>query len=123
MRKPQNILVVDDDAVVLRFVTNTLTRQGFTVHSAASGDDGLRYFTQHGNALWMILTDVLMPGLTGPEMVERALAIAPETRVMFMTGTAEEAKLPSFEDKRYRLIRKPFTTQSLLEMVRECLDQ
>jgi two-component system cell cycle sensor histidine kinase/response regulator CckA len=119
--QPLNILVVDDDPLVRRFVAMTLGRNGFTVHVADNGDTGLQYFSEHGAGLAMVLTDVVMPGLSGPEMVERMLAIDPEVRVMFMTGTASDARLPSRNVKTYQLIHKPFTPQGLLHTVRDCL--
>jgi len=69
----------------------------------------------------MILTDVVMPGLSGPQMVEQILAVNPALPVAFMTGTVAEAHLPRKQSKTYKLIHKPFTPQTLLETVRECL--
>jgi two-component system cell cycle sensor histidine kinase/response regulator CckA len=121
MEGTHNILVVDDDEVVLRYVATTLKRQGYGVHPATSGDDGLQYFSEHGSGLSMILTDVVMPGLSGPQMVERILEIEPRMPVTFMTGTAADARLPRQQTKTYKLIHKPFTPQKLLEAVRDCL--
>src|SRR4051794_20243812 len=78
MREPQTILVVDDDAIILRFVGITLKRQGYAVHQANSGDEGLQYFTDHGGGIAMVLTDVIMPGMSGPQMIERILAVQPD---------------------------------------------
>src|ERR1051325_9473495 len=114
---PQSILVVDDDAVVRRVVAATLQRHGFAVVEAECGDDGLRSFSEHRGSLALILTDVLMPGMTGPEMIERILAIDPHARVMFMTGAISDTRLPRRETKRYQLIHKPFTPQHLLNTV------
>jgi len=121
MREPHNILVVDDDEMVLRYVSMTLRRQGYGVHLATSGHDGLRFFSEHPVDMSMILTDVVMPGLSGPQMVEQILAVNPALPVAFMTGTVAEAHLPRKQSKTYKLIHKPFTPQTLLETVRECL--
>jgi two-component system, cell cycle sensor histidine kinase and response regulator CckA len=121
MEELQNILVVDDDEMVLRYVTMTLKRKGYRVHQATSGDDGLQYFTEHRAMLSMILTDIIMPGLTGPQMVERILAVEPAMPITFMTGTAAEARLPRPQSSTYKLIHKPFTPQKLLDAVRDCL--
>jgi len=118
----QRILVVDDDAVVLRFVGMTLSRQGYAVHQANSGDEGLDYFTNHGHGLAMVLTDVIMPGMSGPQMIERILALDPALPVTFMTGTASDARLPHMDKKTYKLIHKPFTPQKLLDTIRDCLE-
>ena len=121
MCESHNILVVDDDEMVLRFVTLTLKRQGYAVHQATSGHEGLRFFSEHPLELSMILTDVLMPGLSGPQMIEHILAVHPGLPVAFMTGTAADAHLPRKQSKSYKLIHKPFTPQILLDTVRECL--
>ena len=122
MGESHNILVVDDDEMVLRYVSATLKRQGYGVHQANSGHEGLRYFSEHGAGLSMILTDVLMPGLSGPQMVERILAVEPGMPIAFMTGTANEARIPRPQTKNYMLIHKPFTPQKLLETIRDCLE-
>jgi DNA-binding NtrC family response regulator len=119
--EPHNILVVDDDEMVLRYVTVTLKRQGYRVHQAGSGHEGLQYFAEHRVGLSMILTDIIMPGLSGTQMVERILALEPAMPVTFMTGTAAEARLPRPQSKTYKLIHKPFTPQKLLDAVRDCL--
>ena len=122
MPEAQKILVVDDDAVILRYVRMTLSRQGYAVHESNSGDEGLEYFTKHGDDLAMVLTDVIMPGMSGPQMIEKILALEPAMPVTFMTGTASDARLPRMEEKTYKLIHKPFTPQKLLETIRDCLE-
>ena len=121
MREPANILVVDDDEMVLRYVTLTLRRQGYGVLQATSGHEGLRFFSDHAPDLSMVLTDVIMPGLSGPQMIEHILAVHPGLPVAFMTGTASDAQLPRKQSKTYKLIHKPFTPQTLLATVRDCL--
>ena len=121
MADGQQILVVDDDEMVLRYVSATLRRQGYEVLQATSGDEGLRHFAEHGTGLSLILTDVLMPGLSGPQMIEHILAIEPGMPVTFMTGTAAEARLPRAQSPAYKLIHKPFTPQKLLDTIRECI--
>jgi two-component system cell cycle sensor histidine kinase/response regulator CckA len=121
MGEPENILVVDDDEVVLRYVTATLKRNGYGVHPATSGDEALHFFSEYGRDLSMVLTDVLMPGISGPQMVEQILEVRPGLPVAFMTGTAAEAHLPRRQSRTYKLFHKPFTPQTLLEIVRECL--
>src|SRR5436190_12452402 len=117
----QRVLVVDDEDVVRRVVSATLRRHGFGVAEAGSGDEGLLYFSEHPDGLSLVLTDVMMPGMTGPAMVERILAVDPEMPVMFMTGTAADARRMLGCIKRYSLLQKPFTPEGLLTSVRNCL--
>jgi two-component system, cell cycle sensor histidine kinase and response regulator CckA len=121
MRQTQTILVVDDDAMVLRYVSATLKRYGYGVHQAASGNEGLQYFSENGAGLAMVLTDVVMPGMSGPEMIDRILALRPHMPVTFMTGTAADSRLHYRDAKACKMILKPFTPQKLLDAVRECL--
>jgi two-component system, cell cycle sensor histidine kinase and response regulator CckA len=119
MAAAQNILVVDDDLMVLRFVTATLKRHGYHVHQATSGDEGLQYFSEHRDKLSMVLTDIVMPGMSGPQMVEHILALHPGMRVTFMTGTAADNRVP--QDGTRPMLLKPFTPQKLLDAVQVCL--
>ena len=118
----QRVLVVDDEDVVRRVVSATLRRHGFGVAEAGSGDEGLLYFSEHRDGLSLIITDVMMPGMSGPAMVERILAIDPEMPIMFMTGTAADARQMMGRIKRCSLLQKPFTPDGLLMSVRKCLD-
>jgi DNA-binding NtrC family response regulator len=120
--RPHNILVVDDDAIVRRFVAMTLGRNGFQVHQADSGEGGLKSFLEHREDLSMVLTDIVMPGMSGPQMVERILASEPGVCVLFMTGTATDNRLSREAAQAYKLIHKPFTPARLLENVRAVLE-
>jgi CheY-like chemotaxis protein len=115
------ILVVDDDEVVRRFVATTLQRNGYAVFEAGSGIDGIQRFEEHGQKLSLILTDIMMPGMTGLEMVEKIRASHGEPCVMFMTGGTSVPELPRGEVARYQLLYKPFTTQHLLKTINDCL--
>jgi two-component system cell cycle sensor histidine kinase/response regulator CckA len=120
--RPHKILVVDDDAIVRRVVAMTLGRHCFQVHQADSGEDGLKSFFEHREDLSMVLTDIVMPGMSGPQMVERILATDPAICVMFMTGTATDNRLSPESARAHKLIHKPFTPASLLENVHAVLE-
>lgn len=115
-------LVVDDDNVVRRLVTVTLERSGFTVYGSRSGDRGLDCFLQHQNEIDVVLTDVVMPVMTGPEMVERILEHQPAVKVLFMTGYNASNVLPPSQAKRYAVLGKPFSSTTLVKAVRDCLE-
>ncbi len=84
-KRAAKILVVDDEPMVRRFVVTTLQSRGFAVFEASSGREGLKYFSEH-DPVDLVLTDVLMPIMTGPEMVQRILKIDPTVKVLFKTG-------------------------------------
>src|SRR5437762_9087875 len=79
------VLVVDDDQMVRQFVAATLRRCGFNVIEAGSGQEGLKHFAENQN-VHLVLSDILMPTMSGPEMVQRILRIEPSVKIMFMTG-------------------------------------
>lgn len=116
-------LVVDDDSVVRRVVTATLERSGFTVYGSRSGDRGLSCFLEHSDEIDVVLTDVVMPSMSGPEMVEHILQHRPEIKVLFMTGYNASHVLPSNHAKRFSVLGKPFSPAALVKAVRECLDE
>ena len=69
----------------------------------------------------MVLSDIVMPQMTGTEMVQQILTIDPSVRVTFMTGLPAEAKLPEGAQKTISILEKPFTPEALVRTVRECL--
>ena len=120
VKRGATILVVDDEPIVRRFVVATLQKKGFAVLEASSGQEGLKYFFEH-NGVDLVLTDVLMPVMSGPEMVQRILKIDPTAKIIFMTGGDPDRRLMDLSDKKYLLLQKPFTLDTLLTNVQECL--
>ena len=111
------ILVVDDDVSVRRLTTRMLQQHGFCVIEAECGTDGLERFSEHHNNVDLVLSDVMMPKMSGTEMVEQILTINPSVRVLMMTGFAVEAMLP----KAVPIVSKPFTSDALVQSVKACL--
>ncbi len=118
----ETIMVVDDETVVRRIVTRTLESRGYTVLSARSGQRGIECFHQYPEQIQLVLTDVAMPNMSGPEMVDRILQENASVKVLFMTGYSVSSVLPDSYRKRFGVLGKPFTTDSLAEAVRRCLD-
>ena len=119
-RRAATILVVDDEPMVRRFVVATLESRQYTVIEASSGQEGLKSLSQHYN-VDLVLTDILMPVMTGPEMIHMILKIDPSVRVMFMTGNVPDAQALESLDKNHPVLHKPFTIDALLNNVQECL--
>jgi CheY-like chemotaxis protein len=114
---PETILVVDDDSRVLRLVTAVLQNAGYKILEATCGVEGLKRFSEHRADIVLVLSDLSMPAMTGSEMIGHILRIAPGVRVMFMTGTTEEPKLPG----DFILLHKPFTIDGLIGSVEKSL--
>jgi DNA-binding NtrC family response regulator len=112
------ILVVEDDDGVRQFSSIVLRNSGYTVLTAASGDEALVIATQRTERIDVVLTDVIMPGLSGPQVVERLLAIHPNLGVICSSGFVEtSALLEQLRDPRWRFLPKPYTPRQLREVV------
>ncbi len=119
-REAMAILLVEDYRRVRELARKVLTRQGYRVLAAASGDEALRMADQYAGPIDLLLTDVVMPGLSGPDLAERLLERRPDTRVLYMSGYAGDAlDALGLQDKRAAFIEKPFTPAALAAKVRE----
>ena len=95
---------------------------GYTVLEAIQGDDALRLCKEHPGAIDLLLTDVMMPGISGRELAERAAVLRPETKVLFMSGYTDDAVLRhGVFDADLAFIQKPFKPAELAEKVRTLL--
>ncbi|NMC71479.1 MAG: PAS domain S-box protein [Myxococcales bacterium] len=121
------ILLVEDDAAVRRVTERMLLSAGYRVLSATGGGDALLLMEQHDGPIDLLLTDVLMPRMSGPKLAERLRRIRPSLRVLFMSGYAA----PDGDDTRWAgpevpipgtVIPKPIDRATLLSRVREALE-
>lgn len=116
------ILLVDDEESVRAVVTKILTRHGHTVLEAEHGADALRLAAGHEGKIDLLISDMYMPGLRGPEIVEKLRPSRPGIPVLFMSGYADEDVARSGVAPGTRFLRKPFTVQELSEAVRQALE-
>jgi PAS domain S-box-containing protein len=112
----ETILVVEDEAAVRRLTCRILAREGYTVLEAADGPRALDTWDAHAGEIDLLLTDVVMPGMSGKELAER-LGIEP----VFMSGYTDDVMSRHGMDG-LRLVQKPFDAQTLLGAVRSALD-
>jgi signal transduction histidine kinase len=117
----ETILLVDDEAAIVDFACRTLSRCGYTVLVAASGVEALA-LARNNARIELLLTDVLMPQLSGPQLVERYLAKYPAVGVIYMTGYVDDRTLQLELDDDVMLLRKPFSALALAQAVRSVLD-
>lgn len=113
----RTILLVDDEESVRAIVTKILSRQGHSVLEAEHGADALRLAAGHEGQIDLLITDMYMPGLRGPEILERLRESRPGTRVLYMSGYGDEDVARSGVEPSSRFLRKPFTVQELSEAV------
>jgi two-component system, cell cycle sensor histidine kinase and response regulator CckA len=126
LRGRETILVVEDDQAVMRAAAAALTRGGYTVLTAANGDEARRLVQNHRGRIDLVLSDVVMPQLSGPELAEFLAATSPELPLVFMTGYSNYPMTTESGEGRianHRAIMKPFRPNVLLSTVREVLDE
>jgi hypothetical protein len=102
-------------------VRRILVTNGYSVLEARDGEDGLRRSGEHEGPIHLLLTDIVMPQMTGRELAHRLGNVRPEIRVLFMTGYTEHAVVESANGSA--LLNKPFSTMALLGHIRKLLDQ
>jgi two-component system cell cycle sensor histidine kinase/response regulator CckA len=116
------ILLVEDEDMVRAVAERALTRAGYTVTTAADGDEGLEQI-EAGEAFDLIVSDVVMPGMDGPAMVRAIRAKQLEMPVLFMSGYAEEQLRKEIDIDGVAFLPKPFTVQQICDKVAEVLVQ
>jgi signal transduction histidine kinase len=118
------ILLVEDEAPVRSFASRALRNKGYTVYEADCGDAALEVIAEHGAEINIVVSDVIMPGMNGPEMIKRILPEYPQLKVIFISGYAEDAFADSFgEDYEINFLPKPFTLKQLASKVKEVLQE
>ncbi len=119
----EHILVVEDDLIVRRLVHRALETHGYTVYEAPTGIAALEFMAAHGSEVDLVLTDVVMPRMTGPELVEHLRHDHPEVPVVFMSGyTGSEILDRGFRLANAPLLQKPFGVDALLATIRQQLE-
>ena len=115
------VLLVEDEVSVRRVARGILTRLGYDVIEAAHPMEALALEAQHPGTIDLLVTDMVMPYMGGPELAQRLLRARPDMRVLFMSGYAEDA---SFDIERFAgagFLQKPLSVTSLARKVREVL--
>lgn len=116
------ILAVDDDRAVLGLVEAVLLGAGYTVLLADCGRNAIQVFENSTSRVHLLLTDVIMPDLTGPVVAERLRTRQPDLQVLFMSGFHDAELVQHFlTEKGFNLLPKPFTVESLLRSVQDVL--
>lgn len=116
------ILAVDDDRAVLGFLEQSLCSAGYRVLLADGGWNALQVYEQAGGPVHLLLTDVIMPDLTGPVLAERLRTRQPDLPVVFISGFHDADLVQRFVTARgFTLLPKPFTMDALLRVVQDAL--
>jgi len=121
----ETILVVEDEEMVRRLTVRLLTSLGYRVLQAAHGREALQIAERHEGPIHMVLTDVVMPHINGPALVEELLTIRKGIKVLYMSGFAAEAIAEHglTASSETPLVHKPYNMEDLAAKVREILDR
>jgi two-component system, cell cycle sensor histidine kinase and response regulator CckA len=112
-----SILLVEDDAEVRGLFSRFLESAGYAVHEAADGRDALETFDARGGAFDLLITDVVMPNVSGPALMSAVRARRPDMKVLFVSGYADELDAGDAHAPKTVLIHKPVTRHTLLDQV------
>lgn len=117
------VLLAEDDVAVRGLIRRILVNKGYRVIETEGGLDALDYIEGSSEPIDLVITDVVMPGIAGPELASRVAAGRPGTRVLFISGYAEETALAEVEPRAgIGFLEKPFDPDALTRKVRELLD-
>lgn len=119
----ETILLVEDEPAVRGLVHETLRLHGYTVLEARHGIEALLTGTRHPGPIHLLLTDVVMPQMSGPEVAEKLVTVRPDIKVLYMSGYPDHPVFAQGGIKRdTAFLQKPFTPNVLVQKVREVLD-
>jgi len=118
----ETVLLVEDEEHLRMVVADSLRQAGYTVLEAQNGDEAIGYCTRHGGRIDLLLSDVVMPGLSGRRVSDVAKSIRSDISVLYMSGyTSEAIKRHGVLEPHVPFLQKPFTPATLRMKVREAL--
>jgi len=123
LRGSETILLVEDEEGVRGLIREILEMSGYSVLEAHSSDEATQICEQHGGPIHLLLTDVVMPRISGPALAEKLRGLRPNIRMLYMSGYTDRGIVEQgILDSRAAFIQKPLTKESLTRKLREVLD-
>lgn len=119
----ETILLVDDDPTILKVTARMLEAQGYVLLRASSPSEAILIADEHGTTIHLVLTDMMMPDMNGPDLAKALVSRRPQLKRLFMSGYGADVIGPQgVLDGRVSFVEKPFTRNELAAKVREVLD-
>lgn len=119
----ETVLLVEDDRSVRTLAVRVLTQSGYRVVEASSGEEALRLVQDMAEPVGILVTDVVMNGMTGTELARQFLALYPNTRVLYLSGYMEaDTRNSILREVQSSFLGKPFRPRDLVQKVRQTLD-
>jgi two-component system cell cycle sensor histidine kinase/response regulator CckA len=123
LRGTETVLLVEDEETVRKLVRNVLQASGYTIIEAANGRQALEICRSHEGTIHLAITDVVMPQMSGRELIERLAPQRPRMKVLYISGYTDDAIVEhGILDSATHFLQKPFTPAALTRKVREVLD-
>ena len=122
-RRRETILLVDDEKEVRAVLRALLQRQGYTVLDAATGTEAMRIAASHPGQIDLVVTDLVMPKMSGHQLAERLTEMRPALRVLFISGYLEDTAGCGDVGVASGFVQKPFGMSEFATTVRELLDR
>jgi len=119
----ETILLVEDEESIRKLISDLLAQNGYKILAAKNGTEALEIGRRHSGPVHLLLTDVAMEGMSGPELAKQLSGFRSEARVLFMSGYADRSLSQQSSDlPETFFLQKPFTREGLMRKVRQCLD-
>ena len=119
----ETILLVEDEARVRKLIADVLTARGYTVLEATRGEEAMRFCKTHDGPIDLAVVDVVMPELSGPDLVRQIAPLRPDIRLLYISGYTDEAIVRhGIPESGVPFLQKPFLPDALARKVREVLD-
>jgi two-component system cell cycle sensor histidine kinase/response regulator CckA len=115
------IMIVDDDPGFVELLRKLLRQHGYTVMLATDGESALKMSRNHSGHIDLLLTDVIMPSMSGPTLAQKLLAQRPHTQVLFMSGMTNAAAIPPDLRERSTFVEKNPPLDGLVQTVQSLL--
>jgi two-component system cell cycle sensor histidine kinase/response regulator CckA len=123
-RGRETLLIVEDESLILRMARRVLGGLGYTVLTASDGQEALELLARHPGDIHLLITDVVMPRMSGRELAARVTALRPEIRVLYSSGyAADEMGEDGVMSEGINYLAKPYVPSRLADAVRDVLDK
>lgn len=116
----KTILIVEDEEMLRGLICELLETKGYRVLAASNGEEAMQRISSDGESIALLLTDVMMPNMSGSELMEKARVKRPDLRILFMsgyTGNSGPGVNKSLEEPGVSFLQKPFRLNALLQKV------
>jgi CheY-like chemotaxis protein len=118
----ETLLLVEDEPMLLKVTQSILQRLGYTVLAASTPSQAIRFVEEQGAAIRLVVSDVVMPEMNGPDLITRLIGVAPHLKCLFVSGYFTSAILPEgFVKSSAQFLQKPFAADELAAKVRGLL--